>query len=276
MKKYTSTIRLVNTVIFGLLFAGFACLAIFFSFLFAPKVISPSYLSGINYAPTGKAYAFVALLGVTGLAMAFISLGGLITSIRSLLHEGDDKLVVKSFCSYIALGYATSLFFFFNALWLFNQIGGETVAFWIILSVILCIGCLIATNVPMMKLLEDKDPNIISSVLNGTMFAIFVPLFVTFAWTTVITNVQNEGGKDRLRIVLYVLDAITLIGSVVSCIGWRKFAKNEKLGKTNEKLSAFTWSSFGLLGTLPLAAGILETILNYVTRRLPQNRLEAS
>jgi uncharacterized SAM-binding protein YcdF (DUF218 family) len=95
--------------------------------------------------------------------------------------------VKASFLCYVAIGYVFCVFFFLNSVLFYRLIGKDQIAWWIVVSIILLIGSLIASNVPMMKMLEDADSNIILTVLTATFAMVLFSLGLTLGITYLVT-----------------------------------------------------------------------------------------
>jgi hypothetical protein len=227
--KYSSSIRMINAVVFALIFVAFGCLGFYFSFFVCPDFFVPSGSSQANNFIGNTGYNFPLQFGVLGLAVMLIAALGFALSLKSIRHENDDKIVRASFLCYVAIGYVFCVFFFLNSVLLYRLIGKDQIAWWIVVSTILLIAALIASNVPMMKMLEDADSNIILTVLTATFAIILFSLGLTLGITYLITlGASTNVGVIRAELLTYVL--ITLAAFLLSLFAAIVFFKNYKKG----------------------------------------------
>ena len=130
---------------------------------------------------------FLFKLDDKGNPIMLVGLLGFVLSLKSIREENNDKIVRASFLCYVAIGYIFAAFFFINATFWYTLIGKSSIAWWIVVSVILFIAALIASNVPMMKMLEDADSNIILTILTSTLAVISFCLTLTLGITWLVT-----------------------------------------------------------------------------------------
>jgi hypothetical protein len=227
--KYSSSIRMINAVVFALIFVAFGCLGCYFSFFVCPDFFDPSGSSQANNFIGNTGYNFGLQFGVLGLAVMLIAALGFVLSLKSIRQENDDKIVKASFLCYVAIGYVFCVFFFLNSVLFYRLIGKDQIAWWIVVSVILLIGSLIASNVPMMKMLEDADSNIILTVLTATFAVVLFSFVLTMGITYLVTlRAQGNVGVIRAELLTYVLIAFgTFVLSLAAAI---VFFKNYKKG----------------------------------------------
>jgi hypothetical protein len=227
--KYSSSIRMINAVVFALIFVAFGCLGCYFSFFVCPDFFAPSGSSQANNFIGNTGYNFAAsiwrpwLSGHADCGLRFCSFAQIDPS------ENDDKIVKASFLCYVAIGYVFCVFFFLNSVLLYRLIGKDQIAWWIIVSIILLIGSLIASNVPMMKMLEDSDSNIILTVLTATFAIVLFPLGLTLGLTYLVTlGASTNVGVIRTELLVYL--AITFVAFLLSLFAAIVFFKNYKKG----------------------------------------------
>jgi hypothetical protein len=227
--KYSSSIRMINAVVFALIFIAFGCLGCYFSFFVCPDFFAPSGSSQANNFIGNTGYNFALQFGVLGLAVMLIAVLGFVLSLKSIRQQNDDKIVKASFLCYVAIGYVFCVFFFLNSVLLYRLIGKDQIAWWIIVSIILLIGSLIASNVPMMKMLEDSDSNIILTVLTATFAIVLFPLGLTLGLTYLVTlGASTNVGVIRTELLVYL--AITFVAFLLSLFAAIVFFKNYKKG----------------------------------------------
>lgn len=198
--KYSSTTRLINVVVFALLFVVFGAAAIYFGFFVCPDFFAASHFSsqftqiGVEQAGYFSDFSFLfpAAIAVVSLAVAAVSALGLVNSIRSVLNERNDEIVVKSFLGYVSVAYILAVFFLINALLFYNVYGKGVTGWWIVICVILTIAALIGGNVPMMKLLEDQNPNHLVALIFNVMGVIGCSIAAVLCLPTIATLTSNQ------------------------------------------------------------------------------------
>lgn len=168
---------MINVVVFALLTLIFGAAGIYFGFFVCPDFFAVAHFtnqfSGVGIQQAGYfsefSFVFPAAIAVLGLAVGAASVIGLVLSVKSMLDERNDELVVKSFLQYVAVAYIVAIFFVANALVFYNVYGKGVTAWWIVICIIVAIAALIGGNVPMMKLLEDKDQNNLTAIIFNVM-----------------------------------------------------------------------------------------------------------
>ena len=259
--KYSSTPRYVNLVVTALLFLGFGALGCFFSFFVAPDYFDPCYqaIGSMSANFQGYSWNFSMLLGVLGLSVMFLSGLGLYQSIRSLLPGSKDEDVTKVFLTYVAIGYVFAVWFFFNATLYYRAIGREQFSFWIVVFILLMIGALVASNVPMMKILEDKDTNIVQSLIAKVIAVISLSFLLTIA-TTLILMLTKDGNYGILVAELLTYTAIALVVFLLSSSATCLFNKACKEGTESKLAENLTPAALAVMGAGFVAHGTLEHI----------------
>jgi len=247
--KYSSSIRMINAVVFALIFVAFGCLGCYFSFFASPEFFAQSTESQADHFIGNTGYNFCLQFGVLGLAVMLVGLLGFVLSLKSIREENNDKIVRASFLCYVAIGYIFAAFFFINATFWYTLIGKSSIAWWIVVSVILFIAALIASNVPMMKMLEDADSNIILTILTSTLAVISFCLTLTLGITWLVTM---KSPKDvaiiNKELMIYTL--ISLVVFIVSLVAALLFFKGYRKGE-QKQLPHFL-ADFSLIGVSAL------------------------
>lgn len=232
--KYTSTSRIVNLVINALVFLGFGALGCFFSFF-----VSPGFFVSVgDWAMkfnTSYSWNFSMLLGGLGLAMMILGCLGTLLSVKALKGNNDDD-VRRVFLVYIAMGYVAAFWFFLNAALYYRAIGGAQFGFWIVMFLILMIGALIGSNVPMAKLLEDKDPNIIQGIIAGSA-AVVAFSFLLNSLPTLFVTMSQTGNYGRILSQLTTYSIIAFVAMLLSGGACFLFAKAHKDGEKESKIA---------------------------------------
>lgn len=262
--KYSSTVRLINTVIFALLLAGFASLGIYFGFVITPNLF---YAGTSGLSVPNISYALSADLGVLGIAGGIVSLVGLGFSVKSLVKGNDDKAVVSSFASYIAVGLTLVGFLFLNATWLYRltstNLGYSDLAFVIIVYVIAMILILFASLVPLVRLFGDNDKyHTIMRILSGVLFAgtfatgiVFLPSYIN-----VTSNVSSVSNGATVATQMLLGTIVPLVAAIVACVAFFLYGKSEKKGVVSKRDGFLFECALCLSGASIVLAGIMEYI----------------
>ncbi len=240
--KYSSTIRMINAIVFALLIIGFACLGIYFGLIAAPNL-----LPRLNVVKLGEtvlfnseySYALAAMLGGAGLACTAIAVYGLVMSIRSIMDDRNDVFVLRSFLSYIALGYVLVIYFFINAVWLFRLTAGTEANFVIIIYLLVTVVLLIATNVPLFKLLENENQNLTMKTITGACASVATTLALIFCVSAIsFAGTKPEAGYSIISSKLVVYLLLALAASALAICSFVFFSRNVKKGETKVSILA--------------------------------------
>ncbi len=248
--KYSNTSRSISVIFHALIVLAFGALGVYFGLAVAPCYFSNSRLETVE-AP----YNLYSELGILGLTLCTISVYGLVNGIKALQNQKDDAPVIKSFNAFIAEGYIAAIFCLLNGVLYFDAIrGGATkgLGFLIAAMIILFIGLMIATNIPMVKLYDNKDqtPLLISLGWAAGVFFIWAAIVTlgtlagswsqgTVAWSHVINR------QLLAFFIVYVVCAGLLISSAVLL---------KKGGDLSKKLSGYFTSLTGFLISLCFVA----------------------
>ena len=251
--KYSSTSRLVNAIVFPILFLAFGAFGVYFSFF-----VSPAYFSALGEAQkfVSRPYNFSVNFGMLGIAVAALACYGTILAIKAL-NDKKDIAVEKTFFIYVAIAYVLAAWFALNALVFYRLIGLEQYVFWIVMFVILLIGSLIAGNVPLMKILDGKETNDILLILVEAGAALALGYLCNAVPTFIVCTVSaaNHSGYfanyTNQLITNIALSAAALAAAIVSIF----FVKKGK--KLGEILAGATLLPFS---GMFIATGIFEII----------------
>ncbi len=259
--KYSSTVRILNLVLFFILFAGFGALGIWAGILVAPFMISevgpidlPSFSFGLAWE-----------LGAFGLAGAFLSLFGLVNSIRSMVHANDDVSVRNSISCYILLGFLVVLFLFINGAWLYRltttNFGysnlGFAIAFFLIIGLIIAI----AVSVPFVKMHgDDVNQNSQMSSISKLFFCVnagvAIPGILALCFSQSAPNFKFFSAK------LIVTALVPFVAAVLSLVAMLGYTRGEKSGIVRKTNGLFFGGSLFVDGLGFLAAGCFSYLLS--------------
>ena len=261
--KYSSTPRLINTLVFAVLAAGFGFLAVYFGFLVAPYLWKEIGVTAIEIPVIS--YGLAAMLSSVGFAGLILSIIGLVNSILSFMKR-DDKYVLNGFNCYFALGYVLAVALILNASWLLplttsNFSGDVSMPFVAIVYVIGAVLVMVGTNIPLVKLYEnDESGKTMGKILLLASIVIGVSIFITFAISLLFVLIYGAGkvGQINLIVKFLVYGLIPLLGACVAFFGLRASRKDDE-----SKLPAtLLYASLGIQSLGILAAGIFMCAYN--------------
>jgi len=232
--KYSSTLRLMNVVLFALLGTGTGILGIYFGFVIAPHLWFGDF--AIGFKAPDMSLALVSLLGALGLAGFGISLLGFVKSIMSLVKK-DDEIVRQAFGCYIALGYIVAVFFLLNAVWLYrlltSNIGFDDLGFAIVIYVILMLVALIASSIPLVKMFgEGEGTNRVMMTLSEAAIAVNLAIAVEFCviFCANVGKINNYAHADVMATKFGLYALVPFLAAVVACIALLGYKRAEKAG----------------------------------------------
>ena len=274
--KYSSTIRLVNLVIFALLGVGFGWLGVYFGLLVSPSLWLQNLPFGLKVPD--MSLALTTLLGAAGLAGLIICVIGFVKSIFSLLRK-DDEIVRQCFGCYISIGYLVAVFFLLNAVWLYRLIttnlGFEDIGFAIVVYVILVIVALIASSVPLVKMFgEGEGTNrvmlIISRVLVSVNFAVALIFFL--AWINILTHREIVSHADIISTKFGLYALLPFLATLVGGLAVFGYMRAEKAGQYRKTNGIIFETALCIDGAGIIVAGVL----NYIYKDGPYALMAAS
>lgn len=215
--KYTSTTRLMNLIINSFLFLAFGCAAFYFCFWVNPGFFATGRWSTQSDYFKDYPFNFVMELGMLSMAIMILAIIGIIYSVKSLKQGSKDPDVVKTFMVYCAMGNAVAIFSLLNAVVFYDVIGnGTSPAFFIVLFVVIAIAALLGANIPMTRLLDDKDGHIMQIVFSASFGAILAGyLLSTFLTMILCATDSRDVGGYAARLGIY--DGLCLLG-LLCCI----------------------------------------------------------
>lgn len=258
--KYSSTVRILNLVLFVILFAGFGALGIWAGILVAPFMISQ--VGPIDLPDFSVALAWE--LGALGLAGAILTLFGLVYSIRGMMHANDDASVHNAVSCYIGLGFLAALFLFLNGAWLYRltttNFGysnlGFAVAFFLVIALIIAI----AVSVPFVKMHgDDANQNSQMSLISKLFFSvnagIAIPGVLAVFFSQSVPNLKFFSAK------LIVMALIPLFAAILSLVAVIGYGKGERKGAVNKLNGALFEGSLFVDGLGFIAAGCFSYLM---------------
>lgn len=261
--KYSSTTRLINTIIFAILAVAFGVLGVYVGIFVTPFIWNHmNDLFGNVHDNIG--WGLAAMLGVFGLTGMLISLLGLVNSVRSLLKGNDDGLVRKSFSCYIAVGYTITLFALFNAVWLYrltsSNIGYDDIGFVIVVFALLAIISLVVSNIPLIRLYgETEELNKIMRVITGPIVAATVSAFLVYGISFLVLNGAASAYEREAGLMEFGFGAIfMLVAALLSCLAFLGYGKADKKGIIRKGNGVLFEGSLFVIGAAIVFAGVWE------------------
>ncbi len=269
--KYSNTSRTISVIFHALIFLAFGALGVYFGLAVAPCYFSNSRLETVS-AP----YNLYSELGIVGLTLATISVYGLVHGIKALQNPKDDAPVIKSFNAFIAEGYIAAIFCLLNGVVYFDAIRGGSekgLGFLIAAMIILFIGLMIATNIPMVKLYDNKDQTPLLASLSWAAGIFFVwAAIVTLgtlagSWSQGIVAWSHVINRQLLAFfIVYIACAALLIASGVLL---------KKGGDLAKKLSGYFASlSIFLISLCYIADGVIGLVFGNASGTVKNYHLE--
>ena len=263
--KYTSTSRTLSFIAHAIIFLAFGFMGIWFGFFVVPQYLGgeANYFykdSGLNFDVSG-AYFLWLELAVIGLTFMVISLIGLINAWKSLQDIRNDEPAVRSFSALICEGWIAAIFFLLQASLLWDLTANGNLVFVIIMALLLAIILLIATNIPMVKIFDQRDqtPLLRDFMGCGALVAILIALEAALS---VIGASSYASQKVQIYHFLYVMIATSAVTAILAFLGWLNLGKHKE-SKGLKVSSILSAGAVAVSGAGTLAYGILDMIYQY-------------
>ena len=220
----------------ALIVLAFGAFGLYFGAFVVPEYFgtNPTYFTQDLFS---GAYLLYLELAVLGLSMAVISGYGLFYAVKGLINQRDDEPVVKSLTTLIVEGWAVGLFFLLQAVLFFDLTGNNgaesNLVFVIVMSLLIAIIFLIATNIPMVKLYDGKDQKpLLRGFIGGAM--VFTAAIALEAGLSLIVNAANASlntwKQGEINLLLLTITLSNLVAFVLLLLSWlNNFKKGNKL-----------------------------------------------
>ncbi|MFA6620045.1 MAG: hypothetical protein WCS90_02815 [Bacilli bacterium] len=264
--KYSNTARVLSFLFHLILVLAFGVLGVYFGVFVVPFLFDETIRGNfINDAIRGFAPTLDIALAVLGLSVFIISLYGLIQAAKGLRDPNNDKVVVKSFTAFIADGYVASAFFAACAFLYFDTIANGKMAFAIVMSVLLMIIFLIATNIPMYRLFEGKET---TEQLVGLSLAAAIGLgligimnFAALVNCLIVTNRTTMSWGGNFAAQLATAAGTNLVASGFMIASAALIGKKSAADKKAVSLGGyFTSGALFFVGAALISAGTMDLI----------------
>ncbi len=254
--KYTSTSRTLSLIAHALIFLAFGFMGIWFGFFVVPQYLgsTPAYWYTIDGTSLGfntnGAFFLWFELAVIGLGFMVISAIGFYHALKSLKDVHDDEPAVRSFIALINEGWIAAVFFLLQASLLWDLTANGNIAFVIIMAIIIAIILLIATNIPMVKIFDQRDQKPLLRAFIGSAAIILIITAIEGALGLVGASTWANQ-KVQVSQLLIVIIASSFIAALFAFFGWLVMGKNN----TEKGTKVATYLAAGAL--VFVAAGLM-------------------
>lgn len=258
--KYTNTSRTLSLLIHGLLILAFGALGFYFAFFVVPQYYFHGSLQHYFTENLIDGSYFLYLeLAVIGMTIFFLSLFGFYHAIKGLTDERNDEPVRKSLTVFIAEGWFIAIVALLQGSLLFDLLANSTsYAFVIVMGLIIAIIALIATNIPMVKMYDGKDPKPLFFSLCAMGFIATAIIAIEVGVGIIGNGLQTYADKNYVAQQLILLFTMNFIAAVILLLAAIFVCKEGK-----EKLVAcLTSGAFSVLGIGMILYGIFDIVLD--------------
>lgn len=263
--KYTSTSRTLSLLAHAVIFLAFGFMGIWFGFFVVPQYLgaNPDYFyhdSGLSFDTNGAFFLWFEL-AVIGLVFMVISLLGFIQALKSLKDIRNDEPAVRSFSALICEGWIAAIFFLLQGALLWDLTANGNLVFLIVMALLIAIVLLIATNIPMVKIFDQRDqaPLLRDFIGSASLVALVMGVEATFGLIGALTWANQ---KTQIFDLLYIIIIASFVTAILAFFGWFILGKN----KTAKGLKVSSLLSSGAIATTGiglLAYGILDIVYQY-------------
>lgn len=263
--KYTSTSRTLSLLAHAIIFLAFGFMGIWFGFFVVPQYLggTPDYFyrdSGLSFDTNGAFFLWFEL-AVIGLAFMAISLLGFLQALKSLKDIHNDEPAVRSFSALICEGWIAAIFFLLQAALLWDLTANGNLVFLIIMALLIAIILLIATNIPMVKIFDQRDqlPLLRDFMGSGALVTLIMGVEAVLGLIGAATWANQ---KTQIFNLLYVIIIASFVAAILSFLGWLMLGKNKN--DKGLKLSSFlSAGAIAAVGAGLLVYGILDIVYQY-------------
>lgn len=258
MNKYQSTSRVMVLAFQILIFVLFGAFGCYYGFFAVPAYLTANpNLDGI--VSGGYAYNLFLELAVIGLSEMTIAIYGIVQGIKGILDVKNDEPVVKGFTTFIVQGYLAAAFFFLNAFVFFDLVKGTNLTFIIIMAVLLTIVLMIATNIPMVRLYDNRDQKLLLASLAGGFAVVGAWIFVLTGMTMIGSFTQTFAFADMIRSFLLLGIGGGLVMAVL--LGFAGYLLSKGKKDNSSKVAGYLSSgALGVAGAIFLVNGIFDLV----------------
>ena len=261
--KYSMTSRTLCVVFHAIIAAAMGLMGIWFGIFVVPEFLgsNPQQFYGNFGFDRNGAFFLWYELAVVGLSLFVISLLGLIDGIKSILDSRNDEPVVRSFNAFICDGWVAAIFFALQGMLLWDlTANGSNVAFVIVMALLIAIVLLIATNIPMVRLYDQRDqmPLLVDFMGTGALVTGVMGVEALVAMLGASTWANQRGEVTNLLAVIVVASFIAFALLLVAWLLSRNSKKNSK-----KVANGLTSGAMAVVGVGLAVYGILDIIWQY-------------
>lgn len=265
--KYTSTSRTLSLLAHALIFLAFGFMGIWFGFFVVPQYLGgdAAYFyrdSGLSFNTNG-AYFLWYELAVIGLVFMVISTFGFLNGLKAIQNPHDDEPAVRSFSALICEGWIAAVFFLLQASLLWDLTANGNLVFVIVAALLIAIVLLIATNIPMVKIFDQRDqtPLLRDFIGCGALVSLVMCLEAAFS---VIGATVVPWANQRVQVfhLLYVIISASGASAILAFLGWLRLGK-DKSEKGLKVASFLSAGSIASVGAGLLIYGIMDIVYQY-------------
>lgn len=229
--KYTSTSRTLSLIAHALIFLAFGFMGIWFGFFVVPQYLGGDAAhwysdSGLAFNTNGSFFLWFEL-AVIGLSFMIISGIGFYHALKSLQDIRNDEPAVKSFIALICEGWISAVFFLLQASLFWDLTANGNVAFVIIMAIIIAIILLIATNIPMVKIFDQRDQKPLLRAFIGSAALVLIIIAIEAA-LGLIGSSTWANQKVQVSYLLMVVIAANFVAAIFAFFGWLVMGKNKE------------------------------------------------
>lgn len=263
--KYTSTSRTLSLLAHAIIFLAFGFMGIWFGFFVVPQYLggTPDYFyhdSGLSFNTNGAFFLWFEL-AVIGLAFMVISLLGFLQALKSLKDIHNDEPAVRSFSALICEGWIAAIFFLLQAALLWDLTANGNLVFLIVMALLIAIILLIATNIPMVKIFDQRDqtPLLRDFMGSGALVTFIIGVEAVLGLIGAATWANQ---KIQISYLLYIIIIASFVAAILAFVGWLILGKNknDKGLKVSSLLSA---GSIVAVGAGLVTYGIFDIVYQY-------------
>ncbi len=263
--KYTSTSRTLSLLAHAIIFLAFGFMGIWFGFFVVPQYLGANAdyfyaVSGLAFNTNGAFFLWFEL-AVIGLAFMVISLFGFIQAMKSLKDIHNDEPAVRSFSALICEGWIAAIFFFLQAALLWDLTANGNLVFVIVMALLIAIVLLIATNIPMVKIFDQRDqtPLLRDFIGSASLVTFFMGVEATLALIGAVTWANQ---KSQIFNLLYIIIIASFVTAVLAFFGWLILGKN-KTDKGLKISSFFSAGAIAVTGAGLITYGIFDIVYQH-------------
>lgn len=267
--KYTTTSRTISLIAHAAIILGFGFLAVLFGFFVAPEFLGSNAdlfykdVPGWNFNVDG-AYFLWFELAVVGIVFTVISALGLYQAIKAIQNPRDDEPAVRSFSALICEGWLAAIFFFFQGALLWNLTANGNIVFVVVAAILIAIVLLIATNIPMVKIFDQRDQTPLLRDFIGCGALVTGAMAIEGVASLFYAMVNNSGVRGQIYYFLYIIIIASALAFVLALLGWLFLGKHKD--SKGLKISSFLAAgAIAISGVGLIAYAIMD--INYGTAK---------